>query len=79
MDTFVWRHPLITLSLITFVIGFALDAVVEIFCVSKRVYAYTQVPEFGSIFVGLFPAKPALASFLVMFGALSCRRNRSPS
>jgi hypothetical protein len=114
VDTFVWRHPLITLSLITFVIGFALDAVVEIFCVSKRVYAYTQVPEFGSIFVGqynqfpllwesglatsmmiaasvmiyrddtgrtqaeklaqrlrLFPAKPALASFLVMFGALT--------
>lgn len=114
VDSFVWRHPLITLSAITFVIGFALDAVVETFCVSKRVYAYSQVPEFGSIFVGqynqfpllwesglatsmmiaasimvyrddtgrtqaeklaqrlrLLPSRPALASFLVMFMALT--------
>jgi hypothetical protein len=114
VESFVWRHPLITLSAITFVIGFALDAVVEIFCVSKRVYAYSQVPEFGSIFVGqynqfpllwesglatsmmiaasimvyrddtgrtqaeklaqrlrLLPTRPALASFLVMFMALT--------
>lgn len=60
VDTFVWRHPLITLSAITFVIGFALDAVVEILCVSKRVYAYTQVPEFGSIFVGQYNQFPLL-------------------
>ena len=59
-ESFVWRHPLITLSAITFVIGFALDAVVEVFCVSKRVYAYTQVPEFGSIFVGQYNQFPLL-------------------
>jgi len=90
------------------------DAAVEIVCISKRVYAYSQVPEFGSIFVGqynqfpllwesglatsmmiaasimvyrddtgrtqaeklaqrvrLLPTRPALASFLVMFMALS--------
>jgi Spirocyclase AveC-like len=60
VDTFVWRHPLITLSAITFVFGFALDAAVEIFCVSKRIYAYTQVPEFGSIFTGKYNQFPLL-------------------
>ncbi len=59
-DSFVWRHPLITLSAITLVIGFALDAVVEIFCVSRRVYIFTQVPEFGSIFVGQYNQFPLL-------------------
>lgn len=114
VDSFVWRHPFIALGAITFVIGFCLDAAVEIFCVSTRVYAYTQVPPFGSIFVGeynqfpllwesglatsvmipasillyrddtgrtqaeklaqrlrLFATRPALATFLVMFGALN--------
>ncbi|WP_172826623.1 spirocyclase AveC family protein, partial [Mycobacterium sp. 1423905.2] len=114
VDSVLWRHPLIALSVVTLVIGFALDAVVEVFCVSKRVYTYTQVPEFGSIFVGqynqfpllwesglassmmiaasvllyrddtgrtqaeklaqrlrLLPARPTLASFLVMFAALN--------
>ncbi|MCV7174068.1 spirocyclase AveC family protein [Mycobacterium manitobense] len=60
VDSFVWRHPLITLSAITFAIGFALDAVVEVFCVSKRVYAYTQVPEFGSLFAGQYNQFPLL-------------------
>lgn len=114
VESFVWRHPLITLGLITFAIGFTLDAAVEIFCVSTRVYAYTQVPAFGSIFVGeynqfpllwesglatavmipasillyrddtgrtqaeklaqrlkMFATRPALATFLIMFGTLN--------
>ncbi|MGB3620618.1 spirocyclase, AveC family [Ketobacter sp. MCCC 1A13808] len=60
VDSFVWRHPLIALAGITFVIGFLLDAAVEIFCVSTRVYAYTQVPPFGSIFVGEYNQFPLL-------------------
>jgi len=113
-DSFVWRRPLISLGLITFVVGFIVDAMVEIFCVSMRIYTYTQVPTFGSIFTGhynqfpllwesglvtavmipaaillhrddtgrtqaeklaqrlrLFPRRPALASFLVMFSILN--------
>jgi hypothetical protein len=113
-SAFVWRHPLLTLSAITFVIGSVIDALVEVFSVSTRIYTYTQVPPFGSIFTGrynqfplllesslvplvivcaavllyrddtgrtqaerlaqrlrLLPNRPALASFLVMFGMMS--------
>jgi hypothetical protein len=113
-DAFVWRHPLITLGALTCVIGFILDAIVEITCTSARVYTYAQVPTFGSVFTGrynqfpllwesglatavmipgavllyrddtgrtqaeklaqrlrLFPSRPALASFLIMFAALN--------
>jgi hypothetical protein len=114
VDAFVWRHPLLSLSAITFVLGFVIDATVELFSVSTRIYTYTQVPPVGSIFTGrynqfplilesslvplviicaavllhrddtgrtqaeklaqrlrLLPSRPALASFLVMFGMLS--------
>jgi len=113
-QSFVWRRPLVSLALITFVVGFIVDAMVEIFCVNLRIYTYTQVTPFGSIFTGqynqfpllwesslvtavmipaailmhrddtgrtqaeklaqrlrLFPRRPALASFLVMFGILN--------
>jgi hypothetical protein len=80
IDSFTWRHPLITLSSITLVIGFALDAVVEIFCVSKRVYAYTQVPEFGSIFVGQYNQFPllwesGLATSMMVVASISVYRD----
>jgi hypothetical protein len=113
-DAFVWRHPLLTLSAVTFVLGFFIDALVELFSVSTRIYTYSQIPRFGSIFTGqsnqfplllesslvplviicaavllyrddtgltqaeklaqrlrFLPGRPALASFLVMFGLMS--------
>ena len=50
--SFVHRHPLITLTIITVIVGFIIDAVIETFFVSTGLYSYSQVPKFGSIFVG---------------------------
>lgn len=72
VDAFVWRHPLICLSAIMFVVGFIIDAILEIFCVSTRIYTYSQVPPFGSIFVGEYNQFPLLLeSGLVPFVMIS--------
>jgi hypothetical protein len=60
IDAFVWRHPLLCLSAIMFVIGFFVDAILEIFCVSTKIYTYSQVPPFGSIFVGEYNQFPLI-------------------
>ena len=52
VDSFVWRHPLISLSLLVYVIGFAYDAMLEIFCIRTGLYIYSQVIPFGSVFTG---------------------------
>ncbi|MFI5507619.1 spirocyclase AveC family protein [Mycobacterium sp. NPDC051804] len=49
---FVHRHPLISLTIITIIVGFIIDAVIEIFFVMTGLYGYSQVPAFGSIKVG---------------------------
>jgi len=51
-DAYVWRHPLISLALITFVIGFTWDAAQEMLLVRTQFLTYTHVTEFGSIWVG---------------------------
>ncbi len=51
-DSFVWRHPLISLALIILPLGFALDAMLEISSVRTGLYIYSQVVPFGSVFVG---------------------------
>jgi hypothetical protein len=109
-DSFVSRHPLVSLGLIVLVIGFIMDACLEIFLVRTGLYIYSQVIPFGSVFTGstfqfpliwesfsvtfvmvpaailcyrddtgksvaeklaakakLFPTKPVLGTFLVMF------------
>jgi hypothetical protein len=113
-EAFVWRHPLLCLGALAFVIGFAMDAALEIFLIQAQAYIYSQVMPFGSIFTGtpfqfplmvestlvtlvmipaavllyrddtgraqaeklaqrlrLFRGRPALATFLVMFGILN--------
>jgi hypothetical protein len=113
-ESFVWRRPLVSLALLAFVTGFAMDAALEIFLVRTQAYIYSQVMPFGSIFTGtpyqfpliwesslvtlvmvpaavllyrddtgrtqaeklaqrlpMFRARPALATFLVMFGILN--------
>ncbi|MDG4668173.1 spirocyclase AveC family protein [Mycobacterium sp. 236(2023)] len=49
---FIHRHPLISLTIITVIVGFIIDAVIETFFVRTGLYGYSQVPKFGSIFVG---------------------------
>jgi len=113
-DAFVWRHPLITLALLIYVIGFFMDMMLEVTMIQTGLYIYSQVPPFGSIFVGtpfqfpliwesslvtlvmipagvlcyrddtgrtqaekfaqklrMFDSRPALATFVVMFGILN--------
>jgi Spirocyclase AveC-like len=114
LDSFVWRHPLVSLALLILAIGFVYDALQEIVLVRTQLYIYSQVIPFGSIFTGksyqfpllwesllvttiMIPAgvllyrddtgrtvaeklahrvrafrrRPALGTFLVMFGILS--------
>lgn len=51
-QTFVGRRPLLSLALLTFVIGFAWDALQEMFLVNTQFLTYTHVTPFGSIWVG---------------------------
>jgi hypothetical protein len=52
VDSFVWRHPLISLGLIVLPIGFIFDAFLEVFSIRAGLYIYSQVIPFGSIFTG---------------------------
>lgn len=52
VTSFVWRHPLISLGLLTYAIGFVFDAFLEIFCIRAGLYIYSQVVPFGSVFTG---------------------------
>jgi hypothetical protein len=51
-DSFVWRHPLISLSFLILAIGFVFDACLEIFLVRTQLYVYSQVIPFGSYAAG---------------------------
>ncbi|HKA84962.1 MAG TPA: spirocyclase AveC family protein [Acidimicrobiales bacterium] len=51
-DSFVSRHPLVTLGALILAIGFVLDACLEIFLVRTQLYVYSQVIPFGSIAAG---------------------------
>jgi hypothetical protein len=48
----VWRHPLISLALLIYVIGFVYDAVQEILLIRAQLYIYSQAIPFGSVFTG---------------------------
>src|ERR1700754_1961488 len=52
VDSFVWRHPLISLGLIILPFGILIDAMLEITLVRTGFYIYAQVIPFGSVFVG---------------------------
>jgi Spirocyclase AveC-like len=52
VDAFVWRHPLISLALLIYVVGFVYDAVQEILLIRTQLYIYSQVIPFGSVFAG---------------------------
>jgi hypothetical protein len=52
VESFVWRHPLISLALLIYAVGFVYDAVQEILLVRTGLYFYSQVIPFGSVFTG---------------------------
>jgi hypothetical protein len=52
VTSFVWRHPLITLAMLIYAIGFIYDAIQEIILVRTGMYTYSQVIPFGSVFLG---------------------------
>ncbi len=52
VDSFVWRHPLISLGLLIFVFGFIIDMILEVTMIRTGLYIYSQVIPFGSIFAG---------------------------
>ena len=52
VDSFVWRHPLISLAAIILPIGVVFDALLEITLVRTGMYSYSQVIPFGSVFTG---------------------------
>jgi hypothetical protein len=52
VTSFVWTHPLITLGLLIYPIGFVYDAIQEMILVRTQMYTYSQVIPFGSVFTG---------------------------
>ena len=52
VESFVWRHPLVSLAALIFAIGFVFDAFLEIFLVRTQLYIYSHVVPFGSLFAG---------------------------
>ena len=51
-DAFVWRHPLVSLGVLIFIVGFVIDMILEVTMIQTGLYMYSQVIPFGSIFVG---------------------------
>jgi hypothetical protein len=52
VDSFVWRHPLISMAILIYVIGFVYDAIQEMLLIRTQLYIYSQVIPFGSVFTG---------------------------
>jgi hypothetical protein len=52
VDHFVWRHPLVSLSVAILGIGFVFDACLEIFLVRTQLYIYSHVIPWGSYAAG---------------------------
>jgi Spirocyclase AveC-like len=51
-ESFVSRHPLVTLAALILPIGFVFDACLEIFLIRTQLYVYSQVIPFGSFAAG---------------------------
>ncbi|HET9732313.1 MAG TPA: spirocyclase AveC family protein [Acidimicrobiales bacterium] len=60
VDSFVWRHPLISLAVLIYIVGFVYDALMEITLVRTQLYIYAQVIPFGSVFTGKYYQFPLL-------------------
>jgi hypothetical protein len=79
-DSFLWRHPLLVLGLLLFVVGFVFDAILEIFSVRAGLYIYSQVIPWGSLFAGTtfqFPLiwESALVTVVMIPAGILCHRD----
>jgi hypothetical protein len=79
-DSFVWRRPLISIAMLTFVTGFIIDASLEIFLVHTGLYIYSQVMPWGSVFAGTtfqFPLiwESALVTVVMIPAGVLCYRD----
>jgi hypothetical protein len=79
-DSFVWRRPLASLALLLFVVGFTMDAVLEVFLVRTGLYIYSQVMPWGSVFAGTtfqFPliVEASLVTVVMIPAGLLCHRD----
>jgi Spirocyclase AveC-like len=79
-DSFVWRRPLVSLALLLFVIGFVIDAFLEIFLVHTGLYIYSQVIPWGSVSAGTtfqFPLiwESALVTVVMIPAGVLCYRD----
>jgi hypothetical protein len=52
LDSFVWRHPLMSMAIAIYLVGFIFDAFLEIADIHTGLYLYDQVIPFGSVFTG---------------------------
>jgi hypothetical protein len=80
LESFVWRRPLISMALLLFVVGFVMDAVLEIFLVHTGLYIYSQVIPWGSVFAGTtfqFPLiwESALVTVVMIPAGVLCYRD----
>jgi len=70
-DSFLWRHPVISLAGLIFVIGFVVDAIIELVLLRTGMYIYSQVIPWASVFIGkpyqfALYYKPALATLVMI-------------
>ncbi len=80
LDAFVWRHPLVSLGVLLFGIGFTFDAMLEIFSVHAGLYIYSQVMPWGSLFAGTtfqFPLiwESTMVTFVMIPAGILCYRD----
>lgn len=62
---FVWRHPLIAISVLTFIIGGIWDTAQEILLVRTQFLTYSHVIDFGAIDAGKNSQYPLLMTLLI--------------
>lgn len=79
-QSFVSRHPLWSLGLLTCVIGFIFDAWLEIQLVHAGMYIYSQVIPWGSVFTGTTFQFPLIwesfsVTFVMIPAAILCYRD----
>jgi hypothetical protein len=60
LDSFVWRHPLVSLVPVIFAIGFVFDLILEIVCIRTGLYIYAQTLDFGTLWAGEWYQFPLL-------------------
>jgi hypothetical protein len=79
-EALVWRHPLLTLGLLLFFVGFVFDAMLEIFSIRSGLYVYSQVMPWGSLYAGTtfqFPLiwESALVTVVMIPAGILCHRD----